>query len=324
MQRNLIKKVQNTIFQYSLLKRDDKIIVAVSGGPDSTAMLDIFSKLKKKYDLDLIVAHVNYNLRGNDSKKDEAFARKLAEKYNLEIFVLRPVETQNFASLPQRKKHPSENTLRDIRYAFFEKIRLENKFDHIAVAHNADDQVETFLSRVIRGAGLLGLSAMRHKNNSIIRPLLDVPRCEILKYLKENKLTYRVDKTNLESEFLRNKIRNKLLPYLEKNFNPAIRQTIFDATVSISEDYSLVSNLIEKKYKKLNELDVKNIEKLHPAVQKGIVRKMLKEKKGNLQNIGAANIEEILKIIKSTKNKAQTVVFKGLKITRKGDKIKIE
>jgi len=160
---NLTKKVQNTIFQHNLFSRGAKIILAVSGGPDSVCMLDIFTKIRRKYNLQLIIVHVNYALRGRDSEKDGKLVRKLAKKYNIPFFVLQP-KIKNQANL--------ENQLRDIRYAFFEKIRLENNFDLISVAHNLNDQVETFLMRVIRGAGLQGLSAMKHKNGNVIRPLL--------------------------------------------------------------------------------------------------------------------------------------------------------
>jgi tRNA(Ile)-lysidine synthase len=308
---NLIKKVQNTCFQHSLLKKENRIILAVSGGPDSTCLLDIFSKLQKKYSLELIIAHVNYNIRGTDSKKDEELVRILAEKYGLAIFVKN-------VKIPKNKI--SENYLRNIRYDFFEKLRQDYNFDAIAVAHNADDQVETFLMRIIRGSGLSGLSAMKFKNNFLIRPLLSITRQEILKYLKDNKLKYRIDKTNLENNFFRNKIRNKLIPVLEKEFNPKIKQTIFDSLISISED----AEYLEKETSKnLDGLEIKKLEKLHPAILRRVIRKNLENIKGDLKNISTNNIEEIIKIIKSTKNKTPVVIFEGLKITRKNGKIVI-
>ncbi len=319
---NLVKKVQNTIFQHELFGRGDKIILAVSGGPDSCAMLDVFSKLQKKYSLELCIAHVNYGLRGKDSDQDEKLVRELGERYGIEVEVLRLVETQNFASLRERKKL-SENYLRDIRYDFFEKLRSKKKFNAIAVAHNADDQVETFFLHLIRGAGLQGLSAMQFKNNRLIRPLLATTRKEILDYLKKNILPYRIDKTNLQNEYLRNKIRNRLLPYLEKNFNPNVRETIFDSTMAISEDADFLKKETEKSYQKNLALDARKLSKLHPAILRRILRKKIEEIKGDLKNISAAHIEEILKILKSTKNKTQVVVFEGLKITRKGDKLEI-
>jgi tRNA(Ile)-lysidine synthase len=309
----LVKKVPNAIFQHNLFPRGSKIILACSGGPDSTAFLDIFSKLQKKYALQLAIAHVNYGLRGKDSDKDEKFVRNLAQKYNFRIFVLNPGKTGT-----------SENGLRQIRYDFFEKIRQELNFEYIAVGHTLDDQVETFLMRIIRGSGLAGLSAISYKNNRIIRPLLGISKKEILEYLKKNKLAFRVDKTNLESNFFRNKIRNQLIPYLEKNFNPKIKETIFDAAESIRKDYDLVSNISKKEFKKNKELSVKKLLALHPSLQKQILLLAILEKRNDLKDIESAHIKELLKIIKSTKNKAQIVLFKGLKVTRKGDKLKIE
>lgn len=326
---NLIKKVQNTIFQHNLFSRGDKILLAVSGGPDSSAMLDIFSRLKNKYDLQLAIAHMNYGLRGRDSDRDERFVRELAEKYGIEIFVLhhnRPAgnahEHSRNAYMRSLQKQPSENILRDIRYDFFEKIRRENNFDQIAVAHNMDDQVETFLMRVIRGAGLKGLASMKYKNKNIIRPLLNVSRKEILQYLKNHKLKFRTDKTNLESKYLRNKIRNKLIPYLEKNFNPQIKKTIFGGVENISEDYSYIYKETKRIFDK-NHLSVKKINNLHPAIRKRVLLMAISKIQGP-QNIESAHINEILKITDSKKNKRQVMKFKGLKVERRGDKLKIE
>jgi len=259
----------------------------------------------------------------------------LAEEYELPIFVLSPVLSCPHPPfehlLPKREKGfgkiHSENELRDIRYKFFEKIRSENNFDMIAVAHNADDQVETFLMRVIRGAGLKGLSAMKYKNGKLIRPLLGTTRTEILGYLKKNKLTYRTDQTNKSDLFFRNKVRNQLIPYLEKNFNPKIKMTIFDSIISIAEDHSLIQNLVEKVYranKNNPRWSAQKLGKLEPALKKRILLKIISEKKPGLKDITAHNILEIIKAIKSTKSKNQSVTFKGLKMMRKGDRVTLD
>lgn len=313
MGKNLVKTIKNTIFQQELFTRGSGIVLGVSGGPDSVCLLDVLAKIAPKYDLKLLIAHVNYGLRGKDSTKDEQFVQELAEKYGLKIFILKP----------KIKGKSSENELRNIRYIFFEKVRKINNYDLIAVAHNADDQVETYLMRIIRGAGLAGLSAMKYKTVNLIRPLLGISREEILEYLKKNNLTYRTDKTNLQSLFLRNKIRNKLIPYLQKNFNPQIKKTIFGATTSISEDYSLISKLAEREAEAMKELSVKKLMQFHPALQKRILLQKISEIKMDLKDIESAHIEEILKALKSKKGKSQVVVFKGLKLTRKGDKVTI-
>jgi len=206
-----------------------------------------------------------------------------------------------------------------LRYSFFEDVRKKHAFNLIAVAHNADDQVETYLMRVIRGAGLKGLSAMKYKSDKIIRPLLNVSRKEILEYLKTNNLKFRTDKTNAQNLFFRNKIRNKLIPYLQKNFNPNIKKTILDSVASIAEDADFISKEAEKK----KTASVKKILALHTALQKRIILREIGKIKPDLKDIEAAHVSEILKSLKSTKGKNQIVVFKGLKIVKKGDKISI-
>jgi len=309
--KNLIKKIQNINHQERLWEKNSKIVLAVSGGPDSVFLLEFFVHLQKKYNLELIIAHVNYGLRGKDSKKDQELVETMAQKHNLEMFVLQP-------ELP---KKISENYLRDLRYEFMEEVRVENSFDSIAVAHTMDDQVETFLMRVIRGAGMKGLTGMQFKNNSIIRPLLETSKKEIVDYLKTNKIKFRVDKTNSESKFMRNKVRNLLIPLLEKNFNPNIQKTIADSIASISDDYSLISQLAEKN--KSENLSVKKLLKFHPALQKRILLEKIQEKKSNLKDIESSHIGEILKALKSSKGKNQIVSFGGLKVHRIGDKVTI-
>ena len=309
---NIVKKIQNTAFQNNLWLKGSKIIVGVSGGTDSSCLLDILAKLASKYHFELMVAHVNYGLRGKDSRKDEEFVRGLSRKYGLKSSFLKP----SFREM-------TEENLRHIRYRFFERLRKENNFDFIAVAHNLDDQVETYLMHVIRGTGLAGLGAMKYKRNRIIRPLLGVSRKEILEYLKINKLKYRVDRTNKETKYLRNKVRHKLIPYLKKNFNPNIKSTIFKAAESVAEDYDFISDYSSGIYEKNKELQVRKILRFHPALQRRVLLLALLEKKKNLKNIEASHIRELIKMLKSTKGKIQKMSFLKLKIVKKGDKVSI-
>lgn len=319
----LIKKIQTFSHQFDLWQEGAKIVVGVSGGPDSVCLLDILVRLAKKRKFELLVAHVNYGLRLADSDKDELFVRKLGQKYNLKLEVLNAKK--------ESQKKQTENFLRNVRYDFFEKIRKENNFDLIAVAHNQDDQAETILMRLIRGAGLWGLMSIRPKNNKIIRPLLDISRGEIIDYLKESELNYRVDKTNKENKFLRNKIRNKLIPSMEKEYNPILKQTLANSARVIADDYDFISSSVDKIFKKISFDEVNNsyffeshkFSKNHLALQKHLLRKIVFKLRKNILNVENAHLEEIIKIIKSDKNKAQRMNFQGLKISKKGDIIYI-
>lgn len=313
--KNLIKKIQDVVSLNNLWERNSKIVIGVSGGPDSVCLLDVLVKIKEKLSLELHIVHVNYGLRGKSSEKDEELVQNLAQKYQIGLSVL-GVEKL-------KKSEIAEEKLRNIRYDFFEKVRKELGFDWIAVAHNRDDQVETFLMRVIRGSGLKGLSCMKYKNGKIIRPLLGISRREILEYLKGNKLKSREDKTNKENLFFRNKIRNKLIPYLENNFNPNIKKTIFDATLNIEEDLSLISGLLDAKLVENSDFRVSKICKIHPALQKRIILRKIIDIKGNSKDIESSHIREIMKIIKSKKGKNQIFLFQGLKLIRKGDRLNL-
>ncbi len=291
-------------------------MVAVSGGPDSVCLLNVLYVLKEKYNLSLIVSHVNYGLRGKDSKLDEKLVEDLAKKNSLPIEILRYTSRKKSTS-------PSEEKLRDVRYNFFEKIRVKHKADCIAVGHNLNDQAETVMLRILRGTGLRGLGAIKFRNERIIRPLLNVPRKEILMYLKINKLAYRTDKTNLGTDFTRNKIRNRLFPYLEKNYNPNIQEVLYKLSQSVSEDYAFIHNFSREWLKSNSPLSVSKLHKLHPAIKREALRLAIEKHNPSLREIESAHIDEIIKIVKSTKSKRQKITLKGLKIERKNDTLLI-
>ncbi len=318
----MIKNIQNFAFRKQLWKEGDKIIVAVSGGPDSVCLLDMLAFLAPKCNLKLHIAHINYGLRGKDSDSDEEYVRQLAKKYSLPISVLNAKKNS-----PAKKGENLENKLRNIRYAFFEKIRKQKKFDLIAVAHNQDDLAETVLMRVLRGSGLQGLSAISAKNKHIIRPLLATSRKEIETYLKEKKIYYRIDKTNADIAFFRNKIRHRLIPYLEKNFKISVKKNLSTLAETVSDDFEYIQNSALKasegitagNSKKIT-IKISSLLSIPLSLQRQVLRGVITELSG-LKNIELGNIQELLKIANSKKNKLQQASFGGLKIQRKGDRL---
>lgn len=315
-----VKKIQNFAFQNELWQKNSKILIAVSGGADSVSLLSFFAYLKPKYSLKLHIAHVNYGIRTRDADLDEKFVKKLGKKYDIPVSILNAKKTY--------RKSNSEEILRDIRYNFFENKRKELDFDLIAVAHNQDDQAETVLMRLIRGSGLQGMSSMKAKNGFIIRPLLKTSREEILTYLKKNKLSYRTDKSNKDVKFLRNKIRNQLIPYLEKKYNPSFRYTISNAAFSIAQDYALLEELSKNKMKviPISEgiiFNAKEFLTLESSLAKIIIRREIEKLRGNLFNFGSGQMNEFLKILKGGRGKNQKASFGGLNIRKKGDIVQI-
>jgi len=315
-----IKKIQNFSSQYELLEKGSKIIIGVSGGPDSVCLLAVLIFLAEKYNFEIQIAHVNYGLRGKDSLADEKLVSQLGEKYQLKVNILRPENILQKGNL--------ENILRDLRYAYFEKLRKKLKFDLIAVAHNQNDQAETVLMRIIRGAGLNGLAAMRPRVGRIIRPLLQTSRTEILIFLKEKGLAYRMDKSNAENDIFRNKLRNETLPYLEKNFNQSILETLGNFSFAVADDYAFMEKSAEEFVRRVcGDKEAIFLEQdflaLDKAIQRQALRQIFLKLNGQVKDIEYSQVEELRKIIKSPKSKLKNARVGGLKISKKGAKIEI-
>jgi tRNA(Ile)-lysidine synthase len=322
--RSFIKCFQNFIFQEKLFKRGDKIVIGISGGSDSTCLTRILSELKDKYNLKLILAHVNYGLRGRESNEDEQFVKQLAKELEL------PLEIKYYEN-KKEKKGNLEEKMRDFRYQFFEKIRRKEKFNWVAVGHTLDDQVETFFMNLLRGTGLKGLGAISVKRDQIIRPLLIFEKKEILEWLENIKVKYRIDKSNLDKKLFRNQIRLELIPLLEKKYNTQIKRRVASLAKQASESSELVDSLISKKYRNVAEqkkdkitFKVKKLVGLKDIILGGIFREAIKELKGDSKNINQAHFLEFRKIIKSKKTKEQKMKFGKLRVEKKGNEIQIK
>ncbi len=219
-----------------LFTSNDRILAGVSGGADSMAMLDLFARIRQP----VIVAHCNFSLRGAESDQDEVFVRNFAMERNI------PFNSTRFQTLVYAaKKHLSiEMAARELRYEWFESIRKETGTSLIAIAHHADDSVETMLINLTRGTGLRGLSGIRPVNGLIIRPMLFTGRSEIAAYLESRQLTFREDSSNMDTSFIRNRIRHHLLPELEK-INPGFRNMMLAEQTVFLQAQSLIDRYVE-------------------------------------------------------------------------------
>jgi len=222
----MFKKVESYILKNNLLTADAKVIVGTSGGADSVALLHILKKLG----FQCIVAHCNFHLRNEESDRDELFVQEYASKLALDFHKI-DFDTVKFA---QTNKISIEMAARDLRYQWFEKLRTELGTEAIAVAHHADDNVETLLMNLTRGTGLRGMTGIPVRNGSVIRPLLCCSRDEIINYLNINDLNYVTDSTNSKNDYVRNRFRNEIIPIFE-GINPAFRVTINDTIARFEE-----------------------------------------------------------------------------------------
>lgn len=253
----MLEEFLNFIRKNKLFKKQDRLLLAVSGGIDSMVMSHLFMKLGTN----IGIAHCNFCLRNNESDMDEDLVREFASKNNIPFYSVR-FKTKEHA----RKKGISiQMAARELRFEWFEKIRIENNFDFVAVAHNLDDKIETMLINLTRGTGLTGLTGMKPLSNRIIRPLLFATRKKIEEYCSDNYITFREDKSNIETKYTRNKIRHLVIPVL-KEINPSVKETLNETAERLSGIDEILSCYIDdirlKVSVKRGTNTVFNIEKL--------------------------------------------------------------
>lgn len=262
----LFREILNINKKYNLIESNDIIVVGFSGGPDSVFLVEILKKIQHFFNFKIYLVHINHLLRGEDADSDENFSFEYAKKNNLEIFIKRiPVK-----EIAKEVGKTLEEVGREERYKFFSEIYEKVGATKIATAHNKDDQIETFLFRLIRGTSLQGLEGIKIKNNNVIRPISEIYKKDILEYLNKNEIQYKIDKTNFENEFTRNSIRLDLIPFIEERYNIKFKDKIFSLIKEIREnnqnnslnlsDYTDSENrIILEKTKFLSNFDKKNL-----------------------------------------------------------------
>ena len=262
----LFREILNINKKYNLIESNDIIVVGFSGGPDSVFLVEMLKKLQHFFNFKIYLVHINHLLRGEDADSDENFSFEYAKKNNLEIFIKRiPVK-----EIAKEIGKTLEEVGREERYKFFSEIYEKVRATKIATAHNKDDQIETFLFRLIRGTSLQGLEGIKIKNNNVIRPISEIYKKDILEYLNKNEIQYKIDKTNFENEFTRNSIRLDLIPFIEERYNIKFKDKIFSLIKEIREnnqnnslnlsDYTDSENrIILEKTKFLSNFNKKNL-----------------------------------------------------------------
>ncbi|AND86172.1 tRNA lysidine(34) synthetase TilS [Clostridium tyrobutyricum] len=302
----MIKTVLNTIKENNMLCKKDKVVVAVSGGPDSLCLLHILYKLKEELDINLYVAHLNHCLRGKESDEDEKFVKNFCQSLDIEFRSKRV----DINKISQQRNMSCETAGRKVRYEFFNEVKKEVGAQKVAIAHNANDQAETVLMRIMRGTGLEGLTGIKAvRDHEFIRPLINTTRCEIENYCKEENLNPQIDKTNLETIYSRNKIRLELIPYIEKNFNKDIINTINRLSDTIKVDNNYLDSIAKEKFKKYCDtcpekvIISKEAFLEDEAIVSRILRLSLRDVCGNLYDFEKIHIYDIMRIQKHSTGK---------------------
>lgn len=296
----LEEKVLQTIKKFDMLSFNNRVLIGVSGGPDSVTLLNVLLSFKKRYNLSFFIAHFNHMLRGKESDEDVNFVKNLAQELGLTF----EVKSCNLIKIARKERLTLEEAARKYRYKFYLETTKKFKANKIALGHNADDQVETILMRFLRGSGLEGLMGIPPVRGKIIRPLIDCSREEIEEYCKENKIRYRLDSSNKEVVYFRNKIRLELLPLLSKGYNKNVKDIMLRLRIIISEVSVYLNQETELLFKEIVKqenpemviIDLKKFTSLPLVLKRRIIRKSIEVVKGNLYSISFAHNNEILKL----------------------------
>ena len=316
--------VKESIEREKLIEKNDKILVALSGGADSLCLLDILIRLKEEYNLTLYAAHLDHMIRGADAVRDALYCYDFCKKNDVTFF-LKAVDVVKKA---KEEFRGVEETARSERYNMLLEIKQRLNIDKIAVAHNLDDQAETILMKLMRGSGLQGLRGMDYKRDDIIRPLLDIYKKNINKYCEENCLEPRIDKTNFEDKYTRNKIRLELIPYIEKRYSANIMKILSRTANIIRDDHNYIEKVAKENYDLLKDIkskdelsiDIKLLENIDIAIKTRIIRLAIYDLIGTMNNIENVHIKDILSLVKKSDGK-MIHLPKYLKVFKQGDKL---
>lgn len=293
-------KILETISKYNMIKSGEKVVVAVSGGPDSMALLNALINLKEKLQCELIVAHVNHMIRSVADSETE-YVKEFCKSKGIECLV----KKVDVISLANEKKIGTEEAGRIVRYEFFDEVLNKVNADKIAIAHNANDNAETVLMNVLRGSGISGLKGIEPiRDNKFIRPLIEIERADIEKYCEEKTLNPKFDESNKDNTYTRNKIRNVLIPFLKEEFNPSVVEGLNRLSDLASQENKYIEEIVSKEYANIlvstdSEkivLKLKEFNALDEFIKGRIILLCVFNLFGSTKGIEKKHIEDIIKL----------------------------
>ena len=323
----MIKKIKQTINKYKMLKQNERVVVALSGGPDSTALAVALAQLAPEMGLQLIVAHFNHGLRGKEANEDARNAGRLAKKLGL-VFISRKMDKRAVI-----KGLSPEDFYRQQRYLFFDEVAKSSRAGKIALGHNLQDQAETVLLHLLRGSGLEGLKGiMPLRDGKYIRPLIEISRDEIISFLEEAGISYRQDSSNMSNVYLRNKIRLELLPYLKKEFNPRIDETLAQMADIICEENRFIRECVDnalkstciKRQKNIIILNIEYISMLSKAIRRRMLKELLENFTTQKNGITFLHINALDKLLQKAESGRKICLPFGIEARREYDNLILE
>lgn len=321
-----LKKFKKSIKEKNMINKGDSIVIAISGGPDSLVMTHLLLRIKDEYNLKLYGVHLDHLTRDGKSSEDAKFVESFLAKNNIKSYIF----TKDISLMAKEMNISFEEAGRLERYKLFNKVKKETNSNKIALGQNLNDQGETLLFRLFRGTGLDGLTGIEYlREDNVIRPILDISRYEIEEYYKKNNLEVRIDHTNSEAIYSRNKIRLKILPYIKEHFNSKIDETLWRTTNILREDKELIDKVVNDFFKENirvdNNIYTLKIDKINsqlPALKNRVIRKLILDLSNSLEGVTYAHIMEVIDLI--TKNSTgKYKVINGIKFKVNYDELLI-
>lgn len=320
----LKEEVLKTIETYNLIEKNDKIVIGVSGGPDSICLLHVLYGLKERLGIEIVVAHVNHMLRDVADLETE-YVQKFCKKLGIECYV----KKADILEISKTQKKGTEEVGRQVRYDFFDEVAKKTNSNKIATAHNSNDRAETVILNILRGSGLSGLKGIEPiRDNKYIRPLINTDRQDIENYCNDNKLEPKYDKTNNENIYTRNKVRNTVIPYIKKEFNPNIIKTINRLSSLATEENEYLQAITKQEFKNLliekTEniiLDLHKFNSLNLVIKRRLILYTINEVLHTTNGIEKVNIDDIIKLCKNNIGNKYLMPIKEIKVYVKKGKI---
>ena len=348
------QKILQTIKKYNLIENGDRLVIGVSGGPDSICLLHVLNELKSELNFKIYVAHINHMIR-EEADSETEYVKEFCEKLGIECYIKRI----DVVKIANNLKKGTEETGRQIRYEFFNEILEKTNSNKISTAHNSNDKVETIIMNILRGSGLSGLKGIEPiRDRKFIRPLIETSREEIEKYCIDNNLSPKIDKSNNENIYTRNKVRNVVVPYIKQEFNPNILKTINRLSEVATEENEYLNKITEETFNKIivgahdcaqqnkNNLkqiantvgvaahsdphfegitiDLKQFNNLELVIKRRIILYTINKLLGTTEGIERINIDDIIKLCSNNIGNKYLMPIKNLKILVKKGKIFFE
>jgi len=308
--------------RHAMFSPGDKVLVAVSGGPDSVAMLHALHTHSTELGITLHVAHLNHSIRGEQSNLDEVFVRNLAHSLKLPI----TVGKVDVPALRVEMRLGEEEAGRVARLKLFQDTTTELDTNKIAVGHTADDRAESVLLNIIRGCGVDGLGSIRPVSTNIVRPLIEATRSDIERYIAEHALPYRIDESNADVTYARNRVRHELIPMLEREFNPEVRNALVRLAEIASAQSDFMEGLTESALHEVaygSGLDAGLFLRLPEAVQAQTIRNEILRLKGDLKDVTFEQVESVIEALRSETDFTITLPSGEIYASRKGNVFRI-